>query len=367
MTWAVLFGTGCQLHRQSPCILEFKLKTRTFPTVLALFALTLIVMFAGSAALWAQEQRLFPGDPQTSQSFGLAAQNVFPQQAPAEPAAQQGRGRSRGGGSALADPWAGKKKLLIWADVQNGYQHPAISHAMAVIERLGRESGAYVSMIKTDSQVITKQPILGVGKYTGRGINAHNLDYYDAIFFLGSGTGTLNDQQKEDLLAFVHDDGKGFVGAHATGVAFYDWPEFYNMMGSSMKGEYPIAPTSILVSDPKFPGADAFSKSFDFSDQFSYPGPPYQKGMVHTIMRLDASKLAPEQIKRAGITDGDFPIVYARMYGKGRVFYSSFGHPEETWDDARVQQMYLGAIKWALGLVNADVTPDQASSTSSKR
>ena len=45
------------------------------------------------------------------------------------------------------------------------------------------------------------------------------------------------------------------------------------------------------------------------------------------------------------------------MYGKGRVFFSGFGHLEETWDDPRVQKMYLEAIKWAMGLTQADVTP----------
>jgi type 1 glutamine amidotransferase len=48
------------------------------------------------------------------------------------------------------------------------------------------------------------------------------------------------------------------------------------------------------------------------------------------------------------------------MYGKGRVFYSALGHAPATWDDPRVQEMYLGAIKWALGLVDAELTPDPA-------
>jgi type 1 glutamine amidotransferase len=45
------------------------------------------------------------------------------------------------------------------------------------------------------------------------------------------------------------------------------------------------------------------------------------------------------------------------MYGKGRVYYSTLGHVEQNWDDPRFQKMYLEAIKWAMGLVNADVTP----------
>jgi len=48
------------------------------------------------------------------------------------------------------------------------------------------------------------------------------------------------------------------------------------------------------------------------------------------------------------------------MYGKGRVFYSTLGHVEQNWDDPRIQKMYVEAIKWAMGLVNADVTPRPA-------
>jgi type 1 glutamine amidotransferase len=45
------------------------------------------------------------------------------------------------------------------------------------------------------------------------------------------------------------------------------------------------------------------------------------------------------------------------MYGTGRVFYSSFGHAAATWDNPAVATMYFEAIKWSLGLSDADVTP----------
>ena len=53
----------------------------------------------------------------------------------------------------------------------------------------------------------------------------------------------------------------------------------------------------------------------------------------------------------------DFPIAWAKMYGKGRVFYSSLGHAPEVWDNLDVAIMYFEALKWALGLTDADVTP----------
>ena len=54
-------------------------------------------------------------------------------------------------------------------------------------------------------------------------------------------------------------------------------------------------------------------------------------------------------------TNGVFPLAWAKMYGKGRVFYSTFGHADETWDNTAVQRMYLEAIKWALRLTGEDV------------
>ena len=58
--------------------------------------------------------------------------------------------------------------------------------------------------------------------------------------------------------------------------------------------------------------------------------------------------------------DHDFAVAWAKMYGKGRVFYSTLGHPVENWDKPEMQTMYLEAIKWAMGLEDADVTPRPA-------
>src|SRR6476660_6512818 len=115
-------------------------------------------------------------------------------------------GQGRGGGQ-NADPWPGMKKLLAVADVQSGFHHDSISHALATVEQIGRKSGVYATMIRTDSQLITNQPIVGRDRYEGRGVNARVLPFYDAIFMLPSGFGTMSDTQKKELLAFVHDQG----------------------------------------------------------------------------------------------------------------------------------------------------------------
>jgi len=112
---------------------------------------------------------------------------------------------------------APKKHLLAIGDVRSGYQHDSVSHALATIDRLGYESGIYVTYIRTDTQLLTKAKVERHDPRTpdlGAGINAKNIDYFDAIFFMGTGENDMSEQQKKDLLAFVHDDGKGFVAAH---------------------------------------------------------------------------------------------------------------------------------------------------------
>ena len=257
------------------------------------------------------------------------------------------------------DPWPGKKKLLAIADPEewyssSGYHHDAACHTLATIERIGRESGAFVTVIRTDMRLVTKQPI--------EGYNVRNLNFFDAIYYMGEGPWNISDQQKADLLSFVHDDGKGFVGGHASnGGHLLSWPEYAKMVGGNLVGEFDTFDMPVILEDPKFPGVGGFPRRFTFKDQYTVVGPNFSREENHVIMSLDGSKLDrsnPKIDKIASLNrDKDYPIVWAKKYGKGRVWYSTFGHLEETMDDPRIQQMYLGAIKWAMGMTEADLTP----------
>jgi uncharacterized protein len=258
-----------------------------------------------------------------------------------------------------AQPAPARKHVLAWADVRNGYQHEAISHAMATIERLGRDSGLYDTYIRTDSQLVTKHPITfstGTGIATGEQFLAHNLDFFDAIFFFGVREIDLTPEQKADLLSFVKDDGKGFVVAHSGSTAFFSWPEFGEMIGGRFD-EHPwgITDATVVVDDPSFPAMKGFPAVSVRNDEH-YQLKDFSRDKVRVLAHLDASKL---DLKKPLVhrTDGDFPVAWARNYGKGRVFYSTLGHVVESWDDPVLQQLYFNAMKWALGLVPGDATP----------
>jgi uncharacterized protein len=265
------------------------------------------------------------------------------------PADAQGRGRGLGRGRA---PGA-RKAVLAWADTRNGIaQHDSVSHAVAVIERLGYESGLYDTYIRTDSNIISKHPKMTDGKPASGGPDLTNVD---AIFFLGHRDVPLDAQQKADLLSFVKEDGKGFVAAHTATTAFLDWPDFGDMIGGRYDG-HPWNTTygSVINEDPSFPATKQFPPVFNFTDEF-YQTQEYSRDKIRVLLRLDVSKMpANPEVHR---TDGDFPLAWAKMYGKGRVFYSALGHAAATWDNPDVYHMYFEALKWSLGLTEADVAP----------
>jgi type 1 glutamine amidotransferase len=254
-----------------------------------------------------------------------------------------------------------RKHVLAWADVRNGYQHDSISHALATIERLGRESGDYDTILRTDSQLITKRPIVfpaGTGIASGEEFNVRNLDYFDAIFFFGVREIDLKEDQRADLLSFIKDDGKGFVAAHSASTAFFSWPEFGEMLGGRFD-EHPweVADGTVVVDDPGFPAMRHFPSRSVFRDEL-YQIKDFSRDRIHVLAHLDASKLdlTKPLVHR---TDGDFPVAWTKTYGKGRVFYSILGHDDNAWDNPTLQQMYFQALRWAVGLVDVGVTPQR--------
>lgn len=238
------------------------------------------------------------------------------------------------------------KKHLLAIGEEKGYRHESVSHALATIERLGRESGLWDTTIRTDTEALTRKKL----EY-----NAKNLDNFDAVLFFTGGTLEMDAQQKSDFLSFIHDEGKGFIGVHSATITFTDWPEYGEMIG----GYYDEHPwltfdAPIIVEDQKFPGMQQWPREFVLRDEI-YQFKSYSRDKVRVLMRLDASKLDLKN-KNVHRTDDDFAVTWAKTYGKGRVYYTSLGHVLENWDDPRMQTMMVEAIKWTMHLTDADTT-----------
>jgi len=234
------------------------------------------------------------------------------------------------------------KHVLVVSQTK-GFEHDSIPAAMAAVYNLGQESGLWDTTMRTDTELLTKKKL---------GNNAKNLDYFDLIVF-ASTTGELDmdADQKKDMLSFIHDDGKGFVGIHAALDTNYKWPEYGEMIGGWFN-EHPWMTFNapIINEAPDFPAVRHFPREFVKFDEI-YQAKEWSRDKVNVLLSLDPERLDYNN-PRVHREDHDFAVAWSKMYGKGRVFYSTLGHTEEAWSDPDIRKMYFEAIRWALGMTD---------------
>ncbi len=235
----------------------------------------------------------------------------------------------------------GIKHVLVIGETK-GYEHDSVSAAMVAIYEMGKQSGLWDTTIRTDTELLTKKQL---------GRNAKNLDYFDAIVFASTTGEILTDPaQRADFISAIHDDGKGFVGIHAALDTNYTWPEYGEMIGGWFD-QHPwfTFEAPILNEQPDFPAVKHFPQEFTKYDEIYQPK-DWSRDKVNVLLSLDPTKLDYANNPRIHRTDHDFAVAWSKMYGKGRVFYSTLGHTTQSWDDPDIRTMYFEAIKWVLGM-----------------
>ncbi len=238
-------------------------------------------------------------------------------------------------------PPKGIAHILVVSETK-GYEHDSIPDAMAAIWKMGHDTKLWEATLRTDTELITKKD--------PHARNMKTLNYFDALVF-ASTTGELDltDDQKTDMMSFIKSDGKGFVGVHAALDTNYNWPEYGEMIGGWFH-EHPWGTFNapIINEEPSFPAVRHFPKAFNKQDEI-YQTKNWSRDKVNVLLSLDPAKLDLNN-PRIHREDHDFAVAWSKMYGKGRVFYSTLGHTKESWDDPDIRKMYFEAIKWVLGM-----------------
>jgi type 1 glutamine amidotransferase len=154
------------------------------------------------------------------------------------------------------------------------------------------------------------------------------------------------------MMSFIHDDGKGFVGIHAALDTNYTWPEYGEMIGGWFdQHPWMTFEAPIVNEQPDFPAVRHFPREFVKYDEIYHPK-NWSRDKVNVLLSLDPSRLDYSNNPRIHRQDHDFAVAWSKMYGKGRVFYSTLGHTEEAWQDPDIRKMYFEAIRWALWMTD---------------
>lgn len=159
--------------------------------------------------------------------------------------------------------------------------------------------------------------------------------------------------------------GKGLVSLHAGCDNFADCPAAANVAAGCFAGHpWGAGGTwSFEVADPKNPVSKAFVDAFKgvkfkMSDEIYQHRPPaYDDGKVHALVTLDFSDPEVEKRDRIRKESTFYPVSWLRRFGKGRVFYSTFGHDARGWTEPVRLRHFFDGYLYAAGLLECDDTP----------
>jgi putative membrane-bound dehydrogenase-like protein len=161
-------------------------------------------------------------------------------------------------------------------------------------------------------------------------LNAANLAKYDALVIYANHR-TIAPAQEKALLDFVN-GGKGLLALHSASFCFQNSPAYISLVGGQFArhgtGEFTTA--FVNPSHPVLAGLTPFQA--------------WDETYVHTKANPDRTVLMER-------VDGDVrePWTWVRTQGKGRVFYTAYGHDERVWGNPNFQALLRNAITWAVG------------------
>ncbi len=262
---------------------------------------------------------------------------------------------------------ATRKPVLIFTK-SSGFEHDVV-----------KTIGGKPSIVEDAVTALGKQHNFDVIATKDGGVfDSKDFHKYSAVLFFTTGdlttTGTdknppMSAQGKQLLLDAIH-GGLGFVGVHAASDTFHTPPEtednanryiahgeksdpYLRMLGGEFitHGSTPrLQDANIIVNDPKFPGLESVSSPVRFNEEW-YSLKDFRTDL-HVILTIDTQGMTGEPYQRP-----PYPMTWARMEGRGRVFYTAIGDRPENWSSPFFLNVLGGGLRWTIG--DAHATLDQ--------
>ena len=262
--------------------------------------------------------------------------------------------------------FAAEKRSVLVFTKSSGFEHDVV-----------KTTGGQPSIVEQAVAALGKEHSFDVtATKDGRVFDSNDFRKYAAVLFFTTGdlttTGTdlnppMSSPGKQSLLDAIH-GGLGFVGVHAASDTFHTQPDtkdnanryvahgeksdpYLRMLGGEFitHGSTPrLQDAKIIVNDPTFPGLEGVSSPVTFNEEW-YSLKDFRTDL-HVILTLDTKGMRGEPYQRA-----PYPMTWARMDGKGRVFYTAIGDRPENWSNSFFLTLLGGGIRWAMHGVKASL------------
>jgi len=278
-----------------------------------------------------------------------------------------------GAGLFLSRPaLAAKTKSVLLFTKSSGFEHAVI-----------KTSAGQPSIMETALRTLSASNNFELtASKDGRLFDSKEFHDYAAVVFFTTGdltqSGTdgqppMSPQGKQALLDAIHQGNVGFVGVHAASDTFHTQPDppdlsnryiahgeqsdpYLRMLGGEFiihgQSKDPrLQTTNVIINDPKFPGLEGVRSPVSLMDEW-YSMKDFAPDL-HVICTLDTSTMNGNAYKRP-----PYPVVWAQMDGRGKVFYTAIGDRPENWQNSFHLNLLAGGIRWAMGDAKASVAPN---------
>jgi len=248
---------------------------------------------------------------------------------------------------------------LYAKDPHKGY---CVPYGAAAFKALGQKTKAFEPVLSTDLAMFLPENIrqfdaIVLNNTCGPWVTPTDDDLAkDPFKKLGADKAAAEQAFRRSLLDYV-DGGGGIMAIHFAIGANGHWPAFGELIGGKFTGHPWNEEVGVMIEDPGHPLAAAYDgKDFRIADEIYQYGGCYDRSKVRVLMSLDPER-TNMGVKWISQPNNDFPLAWVKAHGKGRVFYTSFGHRTELFWDARLLQFYLDAIQFAAGDLEAPTAP----------
>ena len=169
-------------------------------------------------------------------------------------------------------------------------------------------------------------------------LNAETLQKYDALMIYAN-IDEISPKAEKALLDFVA-SGKGFLPIHCASYCFRNSADYVKLVGGQFWRHTmdSIRTETVQPNHPIIKGLSPFTV--------------YDETYLHSHLQDDNNVLAVREIKADQKSDKPNqktePYTWTRTHGKGKVFYTAYGHDERTWSNKDFQKLLLNGILWSV-------------------
>ncbi len=261
-----------------------------------------------------------------------------------------------------------KKKILFFTK-SAGFQHDTVkrkgdelSFGEKQLTELGTANG-YEVVCSKDGAMFEPDKI---GQWDA-------FVFYTTEDLTKAGTDKSPPMSKEGKAAFLKaiEGGKGFMGFHCASDTFHSpGTKVFAPLKEGEKAEDKHDPYIAMIGgefvthqsqqkakqkfvSPKFPGLEDF-KDFEMTEEWYSLGNLSADMQVILVQDTDSMKEKNESAYRRA----SYPSTWAKMSGKGRVFYTSMGHRDDVWKSEPFKKVTLAGLAWVTGRTQFEVVPN---------